>query len=70
MQLTDQEKRYLHCLARQMEFEDIMAELGMTREELGRFGPDLFDRILLAGVDIGDCGVQLNLYTAHRKASP
>jgi hypothetical protein len=29
-----------------MEFEDIMAELGMTREELGKFGPNLLDRIL------------------------
>jgi len=53
-----------------MEFEDIMAELGMTREELGRFGPDLFDRILLAGGRIDDCGVRLNLYIAHRKQSP
>ena len=69
MQLTDQEKRYLQCLARQMEFEEIMAEMGMTREGLGRFGPDLFDRILLAGDRIDDCGVQLNLYIAHRKES-
>ena len=70
MRLTEVEQRYLDCLARQMEFEDIMAELGMTREELGQFGPDLFDRILLAGGDIDDCGVQLNLYIAHRKPSP
>ena len=70
MQLTNQEKRYLQCLAQQMEFEDIMVELGMTRKELGQFGPDLFDRILLAGGCIDDCDVQLNLYIAHRKVSP
>ena len=70
MRLTEVEQRYLECLARQMRFEDIMADLGMTREELGQFGPELFDRILQGGGRIDDCGVRLNLYIAHRKQSP
>ena len=48
MQLTEQERRYIQCLSVGMTFEQMMAELNMSREELGRFGPALLDRILEA----------------------
>jgi hypothetical protein len=46
MQLTDREKQYLQCLVRHMRFEEITVELGMTREELGKFGTNLLNRVL------------------------
>ena len=48
MQLTEQERRYIQCLSVGMTFEQMMAKLNMSREELGRFGPALLDRILEA----------------------
>jgi hypothetical protein len=48
MQLTEQERRYIQCLSVGMTFEQMMAELNMGCEELGRFGPALLDRILEA----------------------
>ena len=45
MQLTEEEKRYLDCLAQQMTFEEMAVELGMTVEEVDDFGTKLFDRV-------------------------
>ncbi len=48
MQFTDEEQRYLACLAGQMTFEEMAVELGMTVEEVSDFGTELFDRIFEA----------------------
>jgi len=45
MRFNDEEQRYLACLARQMTFEEMAVELGMTIEEVSDFGGELFDRI-------------------------
>lgn len=45
MQFTKEEQRYLACLAKQMNFEEMAVELGMTVEEVSDFGAELFDRI-------------------------
>jgi len=44
VKLTDEEKRYLDCLAQGMTFHAMAAELGMTVEEVDDFGTRLFDR--------------------------
>ena len=46
MEFTEKEKQYIDCLSVGMPFEQIMRELNMSREELGKFGPELLDRIL------------------------
>ena len=45
MQFTNEEQRYLTCLAKRMTFEEMAVELGMTVEEVDDFGAELFDRI-------------------------
>jgi len=45
MQFTETEARYLDCLAKQMTFEEMAVELGMTVEEVHEFGMELFERI-------------------------
>jgi hypothetical protein len=44
MRLTEEEQRYLDCLARGMTFEEMAIELGMTVEEVEDFGTKFFDR--------------------------
>jgi DNA-binding CsgD family transcriptional regulator len=44
MELTDEERHYLACLAREMTFEEIAVELGMTVNEVQNFGMKFFDR--------------------------
>jgi len=45
MQFTETEVRYLDCFAKQMTFEQMAVELGMTIEEVDAFGTEFFDRI-------------------------
>jgi hypothetical protein len=44
MELTDEERRYLACLAREMTFEKMAVELGWTGEEVEDFGNRFFER--------------------------
>ena len=44
MQLTEEEQRYLQCLAEEMTFEEMAVDLGWTVEEVRDFGMKLFDR--------------------------
>ena len=44
MELIDEERRYLACLAREMTFEEMAVELGMTVDEVEDFGAKFFDR--------------------------
>ena len=44
MQLTEEEQRYLECLASGKTFEQMAIELGMTVEEIDDFGTQFFDR--------------------------
>lgn len=44
MQLTEEEKRYLKCLADGMTVAEMAVELGMTVEEVSDFGMKFFDR--------------------------
>jgi len=44
MQLTEEEQRYLQCLASGMTFEEMAVELGWTVEEVRGFGMRFFDR--------------------------
>ena len=46
MELTEKEKQYIQCLSVGMTFEEMIRELNMTKEELGKFGTELLDRIL------------------------
>ena len=45
MQFTDEEQRYLQCLADQMTFQETAVELAMTVEQVEDFGDKLFDRV-------------------------
>ena len=45
-----------------MPFEQMMRELNMSREELGKFGPALLDRVLEAGEPM-----PFNIWTATKK---
>jgi len=44
LQLTEEEQRYLQCLAEEMTFEEMAVDLGWTVEEVRDFGMKLFDR--------------------------
>jgi len=44
MKLSEDEQRYLNCLAQNMSFEEMAAELGWTVEEVRNFGMKFFDR--------------------------
>ena len=44
MQLTEEEQRYLQCLASGMAFEEMAAELGWTHHEVVDFGHRFFGR--------------------------
>jgi len=44
MKLSEDEQRYLNCLAEEMTFEEMAVELGWTVEEVRDFGMKFFDR--------------------------
>ncbi len=44
MQLTEEESRYLACLAEGMTFAEMADALGMTVEEIEDVGTEFFDR--------------------------
>ena len=62
MELTEKEKQYIQCLSVGMTFEEMMRELNMTKEELGKFGTELLDRIL----ESEDPPRSFNVWTAKR----
>jgi hypothetical protein len=44
MELTDEERCYITCLARGMTFEEMAVDLGWTVEEVEEFGTNFFSR--------------------------
>ncbi len=44
MKLSEDEQRYLNCLAQNMSFEEMAVELGWTVKEVEDFGMEFFDR--------------------------
>ncbi len=45
MQLKEEERRYLACLAEGMTFAEMAEELGWTLEEVEEFGSCFFERV-------------------------